>query len=82
MSWRPMAEFLIVAPRNTDKKNNLYLPESKSGVADVVAVGDETRRIRPGDIVLYDKRNEIKHDALNDGYVMLQVTDVLAVEKA
>lgn len=82
----PLGERVVAQTIEAESKtaSGLYLPDSakeKSKVAEVKAIGDKVKTIKPGDKIVFKEysTDEIKVD--NEQYLIIKEEDVLATVK-
>jgi chaperonin GroES len=85
MTIKPMGDRVLVKMEEVQEKTagGIFIPQTaqeKTQIADVVAVGDdESITVKKGDKVMYDKYAGTSVKADGQEYLILHMSDVLAV---
>ena len=85
MKIKPLGDRVLIKPIEQEEKtpSGIYIPETakeKSQQGEVIAIGDDEKiKVKPGDIVIYEKYagNEIEID--NEKYLIVQNKEILAI---
>jgi chaperonin GroES len=90
MKLKPLADRVLVKNDKAETKtaSGIIIPEAaqeKTQTATVEAVGpgteDEKMTVKPGDHIMYDKYagTKIKYNGEDDEYMILKMTDIIAI---
>ena len=83
---QPLADYLVTVAEDAQTKTSsgLYLPDNaaeKPKIAKVVAVGDDVKRVKVGDRVVYKSYSTTEVKVDKDEYILVKEEDVLATVK-
>lgn len=86
MVLRPMGDRILVEPTITksEKVGSLYIPDTKIEKpinGKVLAIGDEVKKIKVGDVVYYGRYAGTNLEIDNEAFFFIKEEDIIAVRE-
>ena len=85
MKLKPLGDRVVLKPveeKESKLPSGIYIPETakeKNQQGEVVAVGDDEKiKVKPGDVVIYDKYAGTEIEIDNEKYLIVQYKEILA----